>query len=144
MTVFGVRPNPLSARRVYQPAALLQRRSAQMGPPRRGRTGAKTPRPSARRQRANGRIPTKRDYRAQRKPVPSDAPDGPSLPSTVSGPERVPTSKSGPYKSPPRRSAPGSPVVAAPARHWSSPVGLTPALQAPHAVDRGTQSATHS
>jgi hypothetical protein len=35
-------------------------------------------------------------------------------------------------------------VVSAPATHWMSPVGLTPGVQLPHTVDRGTQSATHS
>src|SRR5215467_15174541 len=65
--------------------------------------------------------------------------DGASNPSTESGPAPAPRTKK-----PPRSSAPGSPVVAAPAQHWSSPVGLTPALHVPHAVDCGTQSATHS
>src|SRR5262245_5190901 len=66
--------------------------------------------------------------------------DGATSPRTVSGPAAA----GPPVKVPPRRSAPGSPVVAAPARHCGLPVELTPALQAPHAVERGTQSATHS
>src|SRR5687767_6809606 len=68
----------------------------------------------------------------------SNATDGTLRLKTASGPANESLAKS------PRISAPGSPVVAAPARHWLSPVGLTPALQVPHTVDRGTQSATHS
>lgn len=66
--------------------------------------------------------------------------DGSWVPLNPGGPAEEPLKK----KLPPRSSAPGSPVVAAPARHWKSPVGLTPALQVPHVVERGTQSATHS
>src|SRR5262245_64842954 len=58
----------------------------------------------------------------------------------ASGPASAPR-----RKLPPRSSAPGSPVVAAPARYWRSPVGLTPALHVPDSEsDRGSQSATHS
>ena len=50
------------------------------------------------------------------------------------------------FQLPPRISAPGSPVVAAPTRHWRSPVGLTPALHVAHTPPDacGSQSATHS
>src|SRR5215813_3028688 len=58
---------------------------------------------------------------------------------TASGPALAPC-----RKLPPRSRAPGSPTVAAPARHWKSPVGLTSGLQAPHTVDCGSHSATHS
>src|SRR5262249_12735144 len=70
--------------------------------------------------------------------------DSATRPSRSSGPASVPL-----RKSPPRISAAGSSTKskspgAAPARHWPSPVGLTPGLQAPHVVDRGNQLATHS
>src|SRR5262249_61654455 len=70
--------------------------------------------------------------------------DSARRPSTSSGPASVPL-----RKSPPRSSAAGSSTRskspgAAPARHWPSPVGLTPGLQVPHVVDRGSQLATHS
>src|SRR5262249_24829050 len=70
--------------------------------------------------------------------------DSATRPSTASGPASVPL-----RKSPPRSSAAGSSTTskspgAAPARHWASPVGLTPGLQVPHVVDRGNQPATHS
>src|SRR5262249_41146920 len=58
---------------------------------------------------------------------------------TASGPALTPW-----RKLPPRRRAPGSPTVAAPARHWKSPVGLTSGLQAPQTVDSGSHSATTS
>jgi len=71
--------------------------------------------------------------------MPLFEPDGGLLASTASGPASEPLKKL-----PPRSSAPGSPVPAAPAMHWSSPVGLRLALQVPHVAARGTQSATHS
>ncbi len=51
--------------------------------------------------------------------MPLFEPDGGLLASTASGPASEPLKKL-----PPRSSAPGSPVLAAPAMHWSSPVGL--------------------
>ena len=63
--------------------------------------------------------------------------DGPKLALTVNGPAAVPWPKS-----PPRSSAPGPlAVVLAPERHILS---LLKPPHPAHAVERGTQSATHS
>src|SRR5262245_61366162 len=62
--------------------------------------------------------------------------DGPKLALTVNGPAAVPWPKS-----PPRSSALGPAVVLAPERHILS---LLKPPHPGHAVERGTQSATHS
>src|SRR5262245_27221209 len=64
--------------------------------------------------------------------------DGPKVAIMMNGPAAVASNHG-----PPRKSTPGSPVVAAPARHWRSS-SVTPELQVPHVVERGTHSATHS
>src|SRR5262249_59505056 len=67
--------------------------------------------------------------------------EGSTAPVTASGPADVPPAY---RKSPPRSNAPGAPLSYAPTSPCASPVALTPGLQAPPPVDRGTQSATHS
>ncbi len=73
----------------------------------------------------------KDDYRTQRKPIKKSAIDGSPSPLTANTPASVPL-----RKKPPRTRAPGSSVVAAPAKHCKSPPAK---LQLSHVVERGTQ-----
>src|SRR6185369_17018484 len=73
----------------------------------------------------------------RRNPMSPDAKDGSLPPETASGPAFVAETSE-----PPRVSAPGpTPSVLAPTRHIASSLKLA---QSAHAVERGTQSATHS